>query len=197
MQKLTSSARSSEALPLGPVVVLGDIMLDIYISGTVGRISPEAPVPVVLHTGNDERAGAAANVALNIAAIGGNATLLGVVGQDTDAQRLISLIEDKGVCCDLIQTEQCKTTTKTRIVSEQHHQFLRIDREKKFTPPKDIVQRLMQRLDTHLLRAKALILSDYGKGMLSDTRHASASCSASTFAPDRHDGQKKPSSHGS
>ncbi len=143
-------------------------MLDIYISGKVSRISPEAPVPVLHYVGEDARAGAAANVALNIASIGGEVTLLGVTGQDSQADRLAHLVRERGVHCDLIQSPDYRTITKTRIVSEQHHQFLRIDQEEPFTPSPDITAQLFTKLEDQLQHAQALILSDYGKGTLSD-----------------------------
>ncbi len=168
MQSSPPAIRKAARLPLGPVVVLGDVMLDIYLSGRVSRISPEAPVPVLLRTGEDARAGAAANVALNIAAIGGDATLIGVVGEDAQAEQLADMARAQGVVCDLFRLPGYRTITKTRIVSDQHHQFLRIDQEEPLGPSPDLTAQVLRRLDAHLGRTKALVLSDYGKGFLSD-----------------------------
>lgn len=168
MQKLPPALRKASQLPLGPVLVLGDVMLDIYISGTVSRISPEAPVPVMLRSKEDARAGAAANVALNIAAIGGDVALIGVTGQDEHAQQLTNLAEEQGVVCDLIHLPQYRTITKTRIVSEQHHQFLRIDQEEPFPTSPQVTKQIFDKLEHRLQHTKALVLSDYGKGALSD-----------------------------
>lgn len=155
-------------LPTGPVVVLGDLMLDLYLFGSVDRISPEAPVPVIHLTSQDERAGGAANVALNISAIGGTASLLGIVGDDPEANRLEQILTDAGVSVEFLRSPGVRTTTKTRVLSGKHHQFLRIDREDRGAFPRALEEQLMHRLEVQLDSAKALVLSDYGKGCLSD-----------------------------
>jgi len=157
-----------------PIVVLGDLMLDIYVFGSVGRISPEAPVPVVRYASEVERAGGAANVAHNIAAIGGKVHLIGAVGCDTDAERLERVVTSYGICADLVRCASCPTVTKTRILSGKHHQFLRIDREGSAPLPSKTEAELLGLLDRALEGAGALILSDYAKGCLSDRVLAAA-----------------------
>lgn len=164
---MTESAASS--FPTGTVAVLGDVMLDLYVSGHVGRISPEAPVPVLHFLAESERAGGAANVAVNIAAIGGDVRLLGLIGTDNEADRLQLIVSDAGVSANLIRTTLCPTTTKTRILSGKHHQLLRIDRESLIEIPKKLEREILTQLERTLRDAKFLILSDYGKGCLSDS----------------------------
>lgn len=187
------SEMATSPFPTGKVAVLGDLMLDIYISGKVGRISPEAPVPVLHYTAENERAGGAANVALNVAAIGGRAHLLGLVGTDPEADRLQKIVCDADVTANLIRTSLCPTTTKTRILSGKHHQFLRIDRESSFTMPKELQRELLSELEAALRDAKVLVLSDYGKGCLSEAvlreaiAMASAACVPVVVDPKRSD----------
>lgn len=164
----THFSKNKSQLNVGPVAVLGDVMLDVYVIGSVSRISPEAPVPVLQHIEDDERAGGAANVALNVAAIGGQARLLGLAGSDGNATRLETLTGKRGVDNRLIKTPLCPTITKTRIMSGRYHQFMRIDRETAITPSPDLEQEILQQLAQAIEGVGALILSDYGKGCLSD-----------------------------
>lgn len=152
----------------GSIVILGDLVLDVYLSGKVERISPEAPVPVLLQTREEFRAGGAANVALNIAALGGTAKLLGFVGQDGNADKLQRIIERGDVKASLIRTEIFPTTTKTRVLDVSYHQLLRIDREVRQAPTKMLENALLEVLETALEGANALVMSDYAKGCLSD-----------------------------
>ena len=91
------------------ILVIGDVMLDRYWSGTAARISPEAPVPVVRVKNTEERVGGAANVALNIAKLGGHVTLLGVVGKDSESETLKQILEAQGVVCDFVEEATIRT----------------------------------------------------------------------------------------
>ncbi|AZR59872.1 D-glycero-beta-D-manno-heptose-7-phosphate kinase [Eikenella corrodens] len=145
------------------VLVVGDTMLDRYWFGEVERISPEAPVPVAKIERMDQRAGGAGNVARNIAALGGQAALLSVVGQDEAANELEKIIQSNGVQTFLERDETIDTTVKLRVLS-RNQQLLRIDFEEK--PSQDVLDRLNRRFRSLLPDYDAVILSDYGKGCL-------------------------------
>jgi D-beta-D-heptose 7-phosphate kinase / D-beta-D-heptose 1-phosphate adenosyltransferase len=146
------------------VLVVGDVMLDRYWSGKAARISPEAPVPVVQIKTIEDRVGGAANVALNIAKLGGKVTLLGVVGDDEEGRIVKRLLEAAGVVCDLIVEKSVRSICKLRIVA-QHQQLIRVDFEE---TPIEFVQREMEsRLSAHLPKNDVVVFSDYGKGTLS------------------------------
>ena len=147
------------------LLVIGDVMLDRYWHGAASRISPEAPVPVVQVGNQEDRPGGAGNVALNIAALGSAATLIGVVGKDDNAQDLESRLTAAGVYCKFLKSKDKPTITKLRVIS-QHQQLIRLDFEEKFNE-QDIAD--LQSLATSLLpNAQALVLSDYAKGALQD-----------------------------
>ena len=121
------------------VLVYGDLMLDRYWYGQALRISPEAPVPIVHVRNNEERPGGAANVALNIASLGGRVKLLGLVGEDLEAQRLqLSLQQHPGVQCEFLTIPDHPTVTKLRVIG-QHQQLIRMDFEKPFCDFDDAV----------------------------------------------------------
>ncbi len=147
------------------LLVIGDVMLDRYWHGAASRISPEAPVPVVRVGNQEDRPGGAGNVALNIAALGSAATLLGVVGQDDNAQDLESRLTAAGVYCEFLRSDDKPTITKLRVIS-QHQQLIRLDFENYFDQ-EDVAD--LQKIAAFLLPgAQALVLSDYGKGALQD-----------------------------
>jgi rfaE bifunctional protein kinase chain/domain len=112
------------------VLVVGDVMLDRYWHGPTGRISPEAPVPVVKVEEIEERPGGAANVALNVAALGGQATLIGLVGDDEPATALANSLKSVHVVTDFVVLPNFPTITKLRVLS-RHQQLLRLDFEAK------------------------------------------------------------------
>jgi D-beta-D-heptose 7-phosphate kinase/D-beta-D-heptose 1-phosphate adenosyltransferase len=145
------------------VLVVGDLMLDRYWHGDTSRISPEAPVPVVRVGEAEERAGGAGNVALNIAALGAHATLLGLTGQDEASEALKKLLRKQGVACDFEQVLESATITKLRVLS-RHQQLIRLDFEDGFSNYQ--ADGLLQRYQRQLSKAGAVILSDYGKGTL-------------------------------
>ena len=147
------------------VLVVGDIMLDRYWYGPVARISPEAPVPVVRITGADDRPGGAANVALNIAALGAHATVAGTVGDDEAGRILLAQLTAAGVRSQLIPCPDKPTTTKLRILS-RNQQLLRLDFEEPLAAAD--VAGLPERVEALLADCAVLVLSDYAKGGLHD-----------------------------
>ncbi|KGQ64927.1 heptose 1-phosphate adenyltransferase [Gallibacterium anatis 7990] len=149
------------------VLVLGDVMLDRYWFGATNRISPEAPVPVVKVQQNEERAGGAANVAMNIASLNVPIKLLGMTGQDEAAQALAKLLADQRIDCDFVRLDSHPTITKLRILS-RHQQLLRLDFEENFHDVQS--DELLSRLQHYIAGYGALILSDYGKGTLSQVQ---------------------------
>lgn len=145
------------------ILVMGDVMLDRYWSGQTSRISPEAPVPVVKVKNIEERVGGAANVALNIAKLGGNVTLIGVIGDDSEGEQLQRLLLAEGVKCDFIVDSTQHTICKLRVMA-QHQQLLRIDFEE--TPLNFNHADLSARLLVHTKTNDVVVFSDYGKGTL-------------------------------
>ncbi|KAF0815014.1 D-beta-D-heptose 7-phosphate kinase [Andreprevotia sp. IGB-42] len=149
------------------VLVVGDVMLDRYWFGDVERISPEAPVPVARIRRTDERAGGAANVARNIAALGGQASLLAVIGDDEAGASLEKLLQTERVSTSLYRDPQIATTVKLRVLARQQ-QLLRIDFEE--TPSRDILASKLDEFRKLLAEIDVVILSDYGKGGLLHVR---------------------------
>jgi D-beta-D-heptose 7-phosphate kinase/D-beta-D-heptose 1-phosphate adenosyltransferase len=147
------------------IIVIGDVMLDRYWSGQAARISPEAPVPVVRVKEIEDRVGGAGNVALNIAKLGGKVTLLGVVGDDAEGDTIRRLLEAEGVVCDFVVEQKIRSICKLRVMA-QHQQLIRIDFEEASFKFDSAV--LLARLVEHLPKNNTIVLSDYGKGTLTD-----------------------------
>jgi len=148
------------------VVVLGDVMLDEFLWGTVARISPEAPVPVVEVTRQSYHLGGAGNVAANVCALGGTAVLAGVVGSDPAAERVRESLGAAGVQAALVPSGGGRpTTVKTRIVAH-HQQVVRADREQSDDIDGALEDGLVGRLRGALPSCGALIVSDYQKGVI-------------------------------
>lgn len=145
------------------VLVLGDVMLDRYWFGATNRISPEAPVPVVKVQQNEERAGGAANVAMNIACLNVPVTLHGLIGQDDAGKALDKLLQAHQIQNHCVAVSSHPTITKLRILS-RHQQLLRLDFEEGFHNIDS--QPLLTKLADEITAYGALILSDYGKGTL-------------------------------
>lgn len=151
----------------GKVTVVGDVMLDRYWYGSSTRISPEAPVPVVNVNKFEERAGGAANVAINLSSLGIPCELIGIVGEDEAADNLTKILAEKLVQSRFIATSSAPTITKLRILS-RHQQLLRVDFEKGYA---DVDQgRVLQALRHAMQDSKVVICSDYGKGVLSSVQ---------------------------
>ncbi len=147
-------------------------MLDRYLFGATGRISPEAPVPVVHVRRTDDRPGGAANVAVNLATLGVRTTLLGIVGDDDEAIALESKLVDTGVSCLFAKIADWPTITKTRVQS-RGQQLIRLDREEPITSGSD---KLVDTLKGLLADANAVVMSDYGKGSLTEVAAMIAEC---------------------
>ena len=151
------------------VLVIGDLMLDRYLIGDVQRISPEAPVPIVLLKHTNDRAGGAANVAANLAGLGIQTHIAGCVGKDAQATTLLDLLKQMGVeTTGVIQSEARPTVTKTRVMSS-HQQIVRLDQESS-VPYNTAEKKSLQTYISKQLTAKPaiVVLSDYAKGVLSD-----------------------------
>jgi D-beta-D-heptose 7-phosphate kinase / D-beta-D-heptose 1-phosphate adenosyltransferase len=149
------------------VLVVGDIMLDRYIHGEVERISPEAPVPVLRHAQRYERAGGAANVAMNLAGLGCQTFLCGFWGNDGEQAELAGLLEKAGIDTTGVVTGSLPTISKTRIVG-RNQQLLRLDIESRESASAVEMQRLEQRATGLAAKVHAVILSDYAKGALTE-----------------------------
>jgi D-beta-D-heptose 7-phosphate kinase/D-beta-D-heptose 1-phosphate adenosyltransferase len=145
------------------VLVVGDVMLDRYWQGATSRISPEAPVPVVNVHDDEFRPGGAANVALNVAALGAAAGLVGLVGEDNEAAQLEQRLANRGVSCSMVAVPGSRTITKLRILSK-HQQLIRLDFEDGF--PACDGTGIAQRAEAALAGVRAMVLSDYAKGVL-------------------------------
>jgi D-beta-D-heptose 7-phosphate kinase/D-beta-D-heptose 1-phosphate adenosyltransferase len=148
----------------GHVLVFGDIILDRYIAGSVDRVSPEAPVPVLKPSAEEIRLGGAANVALNLSSLGSNATLIGITGKDSSSNEIIDLLKKNNIKKALIKSDH-PTISKIRILASQQ-QLIRIDKEEEFSETD--WQSSLSHYNKHinLKRNKVLIISDYGKGTL-------------------------------
>jgi D-glycero-beta-D-manno-heptose-7-phosphate kinase len=145
------------------VLVVGDVMLDRYWFGEVSRISPEAPVPVVLITDEDQRLGGAANVAWNCKDLGAGIRLLSVVGRDEPGTQLANLLKKKGIEASLHRDAKLATTQKLRVIGRKQ-QLIRIDFEK--PPSSEVLAAKLEEFKRALADCDVVILSDYGKGGL-------------------------------
>jgi len=150
------------------VLVIGDVMLDRYWYGTAGRVSQEAPVPVVDVESTEDRPGGAANVALNLAALGINVTLIGVVGDDEPARILEQKLAAANIGCELVSVADWPTILKIRVVSRRQ-QMLRMDFEVPLRA--DIESRLEQAFRARIAQADVVVIEDYDKGTLTRPRH--------------------------
>ena len=151
------------------VLVIGDVMIDAYLKGKVSRISPEAPVPIVNLESREDRLGGAANVAMNVKALGANAILCSVIGRDSGAERFMSLMQEEGLLTTgMVQHENRKTAVKTRVLAN-NQQVVRVDDEE--------VKDLSSEQESELIRVvkslidsgvDAIIFEDYNKGTLTE-----------------------------
>ncbi|MAT59998.1 MAG: D-glycero-beta-D-manno-heptose-7-phosphate kinase [Ignavibacteriae bacterium] len=149
------------------IAVIGDMMLDCYFWGSVSRISPEAPVPIVEIDNEFFRFGGAANVALNILKLGGIPLPIGVIGNDNDGEIFKNLLKDSGINSEGIVVDNKRpTTAKSRVIADGQH-VVRIDKESKEYLNHEISQKLSDFLKNNLDEIDAIILQDYNKGVLS------------------------------
>jgi len=145
------------------ILVVGDVMLDRYWFGDASRISPEAPVPVVLVQKEEERPGGAANVARNCATLGAKTELLSVVGEDEAGSRLLELVSAEGVRAALHRDAAIRTTVKLRVLARQQ-QLIRIDFEN--PPSREVLADKLAEFERAVATCDIVVLSDYGKGGL-------------------------------
>ncbi len=145
------------------VLVIGDVMLDRYVWGDVSRISPEAPVPVVLVKEKAEVLGGAGNVAANVAGLGCTVSLIGICGNDTNGKQLKQLVKNKGINEYLFMDHVFKTISKVRVMA-QDQQLIRLDEEEVASPSPDIQEQIFSTVKETLPQVNAVILSDYNKG---------------------------------
>jgi rfaE bifunctional protein kinase chain/domain len=154
---------TKQQLAKARVLVVGDAMLDRYWHGAVERISPEAPVPVVKVSREEERIGAAANVAYNVSTLGAKASFLGVVGDDEPGQKLEALLRETGIQAHLKRDPGLRTTVKLRVIGRQQ-QLLRMDFENE--PDHEVLALQNESFSALLPTQDAILFSDYGKGGL-------------------------------
>lgn len=148
------------------IMIIGDIMVDKFVWGKVSRISPEAPVPIVEIEKETRTPGGAGNVAVNIETLGGKVVLVGVIGNDFVGHKLIEEMGHRGIDTrGVFRDEKRPTILKTRIVA-QHQQVVRTDREVKGKIPHSISQEVLNFLGNNIHEVKAVIISDYGKGVI-------------------------------
>ena len=150
------------------VLVIGDAMLDKFIAGRVTRLSPEAPVPVVMFDHESHRIGGAANVAHNVTALGGHATLIAVTGQDDAAGTLAHACRDASIAPAFVGDGSRPTTTKVRIVTERNQQVARVDYEADAEIAGDVEQRVVTAVQQLASDASAIVISDYLKGCVTE-----------------------------
>lgn len=148
------------------IAVAGDLMLDEFVWGKVGRISPEAPVPVVEVTGESFYPGGAANVGRNLREFIKDVAVIGMVGDDTRGRHLLELLKEQGIAVDQVVVDAAfRTIVKTRIIA-RHQQVVRVDREEVRTPNEKQVAEVTARVRQMLPKLDAFIFEDYGKGFL-------------------------------
>jgi D-beta-D-heptose 7-phosphate kinase/D-beta-D-heptose 1-phosphate adenosyltransferase len=164
--KLTRFVKALRGRRIG---VVGDFMLDRYVWGSATRLSPEAPVPVVDFLNQSQVLGGAGNVATNLAALGATVFPFGVVGEDEDGRAILSLLNAAGITPKGVVADTSRLTTiKTRIVAK-HQQIVRVDRERREPLGRALEDRLVRAIKTALPRLGALIVSDYDKGVVTDS----------------------------
>lgn len=150
------------------VLILGDVMIDAYLWGKVERISPEAPVPVVNISEREQRLGGAANVAKNIQALGAEAIICSVCGDDQRGQELKSLFTDNGLSTEgLVLSKERKTSVKTRVISDAQH-IVRVDDEDQHDLTSKEESAFLAKLETLITKCDVLIFEDYNKGVLTE-----------------------------
>ncbi len=159
---LQDSLKSFSGTTVG---IIGDIMLDCFIYGTVDRISPEAPVPIVEVTNESLALGGAANVANNVVSLGGKPIFISVSGQDSTALQIEQLLKSSHISYHLIKDPTRPSTLKTRVIG-QHQQIVRFDREMTAPFSDSVRQQCFHAIEQNMSHCDCIILSDYAKGMI-------------------------------
>jgi rfaE bifunctional protein kinase chain/domain len=165
MQTLSDFAANFQHMT---VLVVGDVMIDRYLRGTVNRISPEAPVPVLEYLQSEDRPGGAANVALNIRALGATPILCSIIGADQDGRAFLELLPQSGISDKgIVQSNVRQTTVKTRVMAGSQH-LLRVDREDRHPLSAEEEQEFLTRTTglINRVRPDAILFQDYNKGVL-------------------------------
>ena len=148
------------------LIVVGDVMLDEHLWCRVNRISPEAPIPVAEIEKVSLMPGGAGNVANNVRALGANVELIGIIGRDSSAEKLLKELRERKIGCKfLIRDKKRPTTLKSRIIAHHQH-VVRVDREEKTDISKNLTENIIKEIGRILPRYEGIILSDYGKGFL-------------------------------
>jgi rfaE bifunctional protein kinase chain/domain len=165
-RKLTRYAKALLGRRIG---VVGDFMLDRYVWGSARRLSPEAPVPIVDFANESQVLGGAGNVARNLVSLGATVFPFGIVGEDEDGSAIRALLDAEGMPAKGVPPDSSRlTTVKTRIVAE-HQQIVRVDRERREPLSRALEDRLVRAIKTVIPQLDALVLSDYAKGVVTDT----------------------------
>ncbi len=151
---------------VGRILVVGDIMLDIYLEGEIDRISPEAPVPVFKYTGERFSPGGGANVAANLNAAGAKVSLLSVTGKDANGDKLMDMLAQMGIDTGMVIRSERSTTVKTRFIANDHQQVMRSDIEEPFDISEDEEAAALKALNDRIEEYDILVISDYKKGFL-------------------------------
>lgn len=159
-----------EKFPQKKIIIVGDLVADQFLHGTISRVSREAPVFILRHDETETLAGGAANAAVNVASLGANAVLIGAVGEDLNGAALLEKLRQSNVNCDFVVTSNnIQTTTKIRVLAGQHYaprqQVIRIDYENKEGIDAEITAKLKSNLLEAIKNADAVIISDYNYGV--------------------------------
>jgi rfaE bifunctional protein kinase chain/domain len=151
------------------ILVIGDVMIDAYLRGNVNRVSPEAPVPIVSLQKEEDRLGGAANVAINLVAMGASAIICSVIGKDKSGDKMVELLEENNISSEgLIFSSTRQTTVKTRIIGNNQH-LLRVDSEQTDDINKTEEEQLISKVESILKgEIDAIIFEDYNKGVLTE-----------------------------
>ncbi len=167
---LIEKVRSIQSQKKKPsILVIGDLMIDRYIWGSATRLSPEAPVPIVNVKSESATLGGASNVVQNLVTLGAKVTIAGVIGNDNSGRQLVEILENEGVKTDtIIQDSNRQTTVKTRVLAGSH-QLVRIDREVTDPLSADMENELADKIADCIDEADIVILSDYNKGLFSNS----------------------------
>src|SRR5438034_4571905 len=165
---LTRLERILDRAPSKRIMVIGDLMLDEFVWGKVGRISPEAPVPVVEMTGESFYPGGAANVARNLREFVDHVAVIGLLGKDRSGQQLREILgEQKIDVSNAVEGEAFRTIVKTRIIA-RHQQVVRVDREQFVNPSSAQIEKVVAAVRKNIPETDAIIFEDYGKGFLTN-----------------------------
>lgn len=168
MQNLSETVRTN--FPSKTVVIVGDLVADQFLHGTIARVSREAPVFILRHDATDTLAGGAANAAVNVASLGGKTVLIGLAGNDANGGLLSDTLSRSGVdCAGVVSSDAIRTTTKVRVLAGQHYaarqQVIRIDYENTGEIGSSLREKLRQNLIAAAESADAIIISDYNYGV--------------------------------